>query len=325
MIELLVLPLLMLGNLTADDFSAEADWSGTPGEWGVYHSYRWDYNLDLSGNIDKSYSPTAFGLPANTRLQPGVGPTQWFYVYSTGPEYSVYYDNNTYTNTTNLKLYSGYLHLKIENVYLISVYFSPPVCQYYDDKVSVKTKVTVWWYTRTKRADHSGYSTTYYNVTKTITYDYKYTTHMWPDLDAYNEKIQVDVTNHSAYTTINIKLPDDISHYKITAKSENHTAQFTKTNHIFHKLSDDYYYMEDFNIVNHSGIKPFGKNTFILPQDEYKIKVTAGSPFEIKELNLNVTYIDEVKETRELNKDYFIALLTLIIVGLAVKKYYGPY
>jgi len=100
---------------------------------------------------------------------------------------------------------------------------------------------------------------------------------------------------------------------------------YIKTNYVYYKLDDNCYYVESFETLDHAGMRPFGKNTFLLQNDEYDVKMYASSPFEMVELDLNVTHIDEYKEKRELNKDYFIAMLTLIITGLMVKRYYGSY
>ena len=329
MIELLVLPLLMLNNLTLDDFSTSAEWVESPDILSTRHYYQWRSSQKSSDQYNKIYSQSYWGLPKDTVLQSGVGPVQWFYLHTTGPKYELYYDNQSYSNSSELRVISGYLPKPKKNINRISinsVSFSPIVYQYNEEVVTIKTTVTVKWEKRIKRALLPGFKTKYYSDDKELSTTYKNTTLLWQDLEAYNQIIPATVTNHSsAYTTININIPDGCSHYTITATSENNSAHYIKTNYVYHKLYENCYYVESFETLDHAGMRPFGKNTFLLQNDEYDVKMYASSPFENTELNLNVSHIDEYKEKRELNKYYFTAMLTLIITGLMVKKYYGSY
>lgn len=329
MIELLVLPLLMLNNLTMDDFSTSAEWSELPDILGNHHYYRWTGSKTSSEQYGEIYSQSYWGLPKDTVFQSGIGPVQWFYLHTTGPKYELYYNNQSYSNTSKLRVISGYLPIPKQNINRISinnVIFSPVEYQYNEETVYIKTTVTVNWQKRIKRALRPGFKTKYYSSTKELSTAYRNNTLLWTGLESYNQIIPATVTNHSlAYTTINIKIPEGCSHYTITATSENNSAHYIKTNYVYHKLDENGYYMESFETLDHAGMRPFGKNTFLLQNGEYDVKIYAGSPFENTELNLNVSYIDEYKEKRELNKDYFIALLTLIITGLMVKRYYGSY
>jgi len=327
MIELLLMPLLMLNNLTLDDFSTSAEWSESTDVLNSQYYYQWRGSQKSSKQYDEIYSQSYWGLPKEVVFQSGVGPIQWFYLHTTGPKYELYYENQSYSNTSELRIMSGYLPKPKKNINRISingVTFSP--VQINENTGEIKTTVTVKWQKRIKRALRPGFKTRHYSSSKELSTAYRNTTLLWPELEAYNQVIPVTVTNHSlAYTTINIKIPDGISHYTITATSENNTAHYIKTNYVYYKLDDNCYYVESFETLDHAGMRPFGKNTFLLQNDEYDVKMYASSPFEMVELDLNVTHIDEYKEKRELNKDYFIAMLTLIITGLMVKRYYGSY
>lgn len=329
MIELLVLPLLMLNNLTLDDFSTSVEWGESTDILDSRYYYQWRSSQKSSEQYDEIYSQSYWGLPEDTIFQSGVGPVQWFYLHSTGPKYELYYDNQSYSNSSELKIISGYLPKPKKNINRISinsVTFSPVEYQYNEDTVTIKTTVTVEWEKRIKRALRPGFKTKYYSAKKELSTEHINNTIIWPGLEAYNQIILVTVTNHSsAYTTINIEIPDGCSHYTINAGSANNSAYYIKTNYVYYKLYENCYYVESFETLNHAGMRPFGKNTFLLQNDEYDVKMYASSPFENTELNLNVSHIDEYKEKRELNKDYFIALLTLIITGVMVNKYYGSY
>ena len=329
MIELLVLPLLMLNNLTLDDFSTSAEWSDSIDILSTRHYYRWTGSKTSREQNREIYSQSYWGLPKDTVFQSGVGPVQWFYLHSTGPKYELYYKNQSYSNTSELRIISGYLPKPKKNINRISinsVSFSPVVYQYNEDTVTIKTTVTVKWEKRIKRALLPGFKTIYYSNKKELSTTYRNNTLQWPGQETYKQIIPVIVTNHSlAYTTINIKILDSCSHYTINAVSENNFAYYIKTNYIYYELYKNCYYVESFETLDHAGMRPFGKNTYLLQNGEYDVKMYANSPFENTELNLNVSHIDEYKEKRELNKDYFIAMLTLIITGLMVKKYYGPY
>ncbi len=328
MIELLLLPLLMLNNLTADDFCTEANWSECPEEVGVRHYYSWHGSKDSSEQYAEIYSQKYWGLPKDTKFKSGVGPIQWFYIYSTGPVYSVYLNNQSYSNSTDIGFTYGYLpkpKKKVNGITLDEVLFSPVEYKYNNNVVTSTTTATVKWHTRTKRALSKGYNTKYYSKNKTISCEYINDTSLWPELNAYNEVIPVTVTNHSAFTTVSIDMPDDVSYYHIKAESENHTAYFIKTNYIYYPLAENCYYIEQFEIINNSGMRPYGKNRFMLPVDEYNIIVYAGTPFETVELNLNVTYTDATHEPPEPNREYLIGLLTLFTCVLVVRHYNGPY
>ena len=319
----------MLNNLTVDDFSTAPDWSESTDILNSRYYYQWRGSQKTSKQYVRIYSQSYWGLPKDTIFQPGVGPVQWFYLHATSPKHELYYENQSYSNSSELRIISGYLPKPKKNINRISinsVTFSQVDYQYTEDYVTIKSTVTVDWQKRIKRKLLPGFKTIYYNDKKELSTIYRNNTLLWPGLESYNQIIPVTVTNHSsAYTTINIKIPDGCSHYTINAVSDNNYAHYIKTNYVYHKLYENCYYVESFDTLDHAGMRPFGKNTFILPNDEYDVKVYASSPFEIVELELNVSHIDEYKEKRELNKDYFIALLTLIIVGLAVKRYYGSY
>ena len=128
MIELLVLPLLMLNNLSLDDFSTSAEWVESPDILSTRHYYQWRSSQKSSKQYDEIYSQSYWGLPEDTIFQSGVGPVQWFYLHSTGPKYELYYDNQSYSNSSELRIISGYLPKPKKNINRISindVIFSP--------------------------------------------------------------------------------------------------------------------------------------------------------------------------------------------------------
>lgn len=329
MIELLIMPLLMLNNLTLDDFSTSAEWGESTDMLGSQYYYRWDDSRHTKEQYREIYYQSYWGLPEDVVFQSGVGPVQWFYLHTTGPRYELYYENQTYSNSSELRIISGYLQQprRFDDGRSINrVTFTPVEYQQINDDIILKTTATVNWQVLSGRASPTGPKTRHYTSTKDLYHTYKNIPLMWPDTEAYNQVIPVTVTNHSStYTTININIPDGCSQYTINAVSENNTAHYIKTNYVYHKLDDNCYYMESLETLDHTGMRPFGKNTFILPPGEYDVKMYASSPFEKVELDLNVSHIDEHREKRELNKDYFIALLTLIITGLVMKRYYGSY
>jgi len=225
MIELLLMPLLMLNNLTLDDFSTSAEWSESTDVLNSQYYYQWRGSQKSSKQYDEIYSQSYWGLPKDTVFQSGVGPIQWFYLHTTGPKYELYYDNKSYSNSSELRIISGYLPKPKKNINRISinsVSFSPIMYQYNEDTVTIKTTVTVRWEKRIKRKSLPGFKTKYYSDKKELSTTYRNTTFLWPDLNAYNQIIPVTVTNHSsAYTTINIEIPDSCSYYTINALYQN--------------------------------------------------------------------------------------------------------
>lgn len=320
----------MLGNLTADDFDNEANWSGCPEELEVRHYYRWHGSKKSSDQYAEIYSQEYWGLPEDTKLQSGVGPIQWFYIYTTGPVYSIYLDNQSYTNSSKLRCVYGYLpkpHKKITGITLDDVSFTPVEYSYNNKVVTPETTITIQWHTRTKRRLFGGYKTNRYSKEKTISCEYEDEddTLLWPELNVSNQTISAVVTTHPTYSTLAINTPEHISDYHIRAESKNHTGYFIRSNYIYYPLAENCYYVERFDIINRSGINPFGRNIFILPADDYNISVKAGTPFEMSELNLNVTYVDAANNKPEPNKEYLTGLLTLFICALWLRHCNAPY
>ena len=324
MIEALLLPLLMLNNLTADDFTTSANWSDCIDDTAmISHYYQWSNHDSVSDQYKEINSPSYFGLPSDTELQTGCGPVQWFYLHPIGPEYEVYFNNQSYSNTTELKYMIGYLpkpKKSINRISIDSVTYSPIEYQLNNE---ISTTVTVNWNQRIKRHGRKGYKKIPHTSTTILRSEYNVT--LWPGIELYNQSIGAKVINHSAYSSIEIDIPADVSYYKVLVESSNHSAHFIKTNYIYYKLSDNCYYMEQFNTMDCDGMRPFGTNRFILPNDHYNVTAYAGSPFELIKLDLNTTHEDDNKTAHIFNKDYFGKRFSVLVAFMVLRKYNGPY
>ena len=317
----------MLNNLTAADFSTEANWTDCVDDTVlISHYYQWDNFRDTSDQYKEINSPSCFGLPSDIELQNGCGPVQWFYLHPIGPEYEVYFDNQSYSNTTELNYMIGYLPKPKKNINRISidsVTYSQIEYSVSGNHVEISTTVTVNWNQRIKRKGRKGYKKIPHTSITTLRSEYNLT--LWPGIELYNQSINAKVVNHSAYSSIQIDIPADVSYYKVLIESSNHSAHFIKTNYIYYELSNNCYYMEQFDIMDCEGMRPFGTNRFILPNDHYNVTAYAGSPFELVELDLDVTHEDDNKNVPTFNKDYFGKLFSVLVAFMILRKYNGPY
>ena len=302
------------------NYSASPDWDyyGDINSNVVRHYYQWNNRLTSKENAQMIYNPVYFGLPNTTDLSMGGGPIQWTYLRIIGPKYAVYYNNTVYSNSSDVIYEVGYLPrpsrsldgVTIDSVTVSELYHKTNAAG--NDMLTIN--ITCEWHKsqRTARGIRKQFYTTilYQETRNTIT--------KWENVEEYNEIVECVITNHSGfYNTIGMdNLPGNAANYNISVVMGNVTKYLLKSSFVFFKndtVQYQLYDMYDYDFYDLYGISPYGKDCFLLPNGYIdNVSVVVSSPFESYELKTNITRIDEIKNTYDL--DIYAVIMCLLTV-----------
>lgn len=327
---ILLLGILLVSPVAADfcegNYVVEAgNWSNVEIQDGgtvTGHTYNWKDDKSGDWNRGRMNNPTRYDMPSGTVLHPppvmkykkGGTATEyvsWIAVYDVQYTYTVVHNGHTYTNNTSSMSYrAAWLekpcrHISDMNRYVDEVTVEPAI-----DGV----RFCVWQHwTDSDRDKHHSYGET------TIPAGIE-------DVRAWetpNTSIHAKLTNSSmGYFILDVPVRGAVLGYRVDAVGDSHTA-FYEHNGFMMQRNVTATGKEFFDVVrapntDSSGMSAFGASKFILPEDtNYKINVTAYTPFE--QIRMNVSMTQEERERQTTNKrSVWLAFLTLLTVPLGI-------